>query len=109
MTELSEVRDSLPDCLPSVHERFDRHPASWRPDQSIASGRPVALRICWNAIDGALSKSVENRAVSEGKRVSTATGKSGEETRSLIKLCNDRLADAVDLQLQCKHAFWNTT
>jgi len=26
----------------------------------------------------------------------------------LIKLCNDRLADAVDLQLQCKHAFWNT-
>ena len=27
----------------------------------------------------------------------------------LIKLCNDRLADAVDLQLQCKHAYWNTT
>jgi starvation-inducible DNA-binding protein len=26
----------------------------------------------------------------------------------LVKLCNDRLADAVDLQLQCKHAFWNT-
>ena len=26
-----------------------------------------------------------------------------------IKLCNDRLADAVDLQLQCKHAYWNTT
>jgi starvation-inducible DNA-binding protein len=37
------------------------------------------------------------------------TGKSVEGTRSLIKLCNDRLADAVDLQLQCKHAFWNTT
>jgi len=34
---------------------------------------------------------------------------SSERTRSLIKLCNDRLADAVDLQLQCKHAFWNTT
>jgi starvation-inducible DNA-binding protein len=32
-----------------------------------------------------------------------------ERTRLLIKLCNDRLADAVDLQLQCKHAFWNTT
>src|SRR6266496_533467 len=32
-----------------------------------------------------------------------------DRTRSLIKLCNDRLADAVDLQLQCKHAFWNTT
>lgn len=32
-----------------------------------------------------------------------------ERTRRLIKLCNDRLADAVDLQLQCKHAFWNTT
>jgi starvation-inducible DNA-binding protein len=29
--------------------------------------------------------------------------------RVLIKLCNDRLADAVDLQLQCKHAYWNTT
>lgn len=41
--------------------------------------------------------------------MSTVTGKSGEETRSLIKLGNDRLADAVDLQLQCKHAFWNTT
>ena len=41
--------------------------------------------------------------------MSTATGKSVEGTRSLIKLCNDRLADAVDLQLQCKHAFWNTT
>ena len=32
-----------------------------------------------------------------------------ERTRRLIKLCNDRLADAADLQLQCKHAFWNTT
>lgn len=32
-----------------------------------------------------------------------------EWTHRLIKLCNDRLADAVDLQLQCKHAFWNTT
>jgi starvation-inducible DNA-binding protein len=32
-----------------------------------------------------------------------------ERTRRLIKLCNDRLADAVDLQLQCKHAVWNTT
>ena len=32
-----------------------------------------------------------------------------DRTRRLIKLCNDRLADAVDLQLQCKHAFWNTT
>ena len=40
--------------------------------------------------------------------MSTVTGKSGEGTRSLIKLCNDRLADAVDLQLQCKHAYWNT-
>lgn len=28
---------------------------------------------------------------------------------ALIKLCNDRLADAVDLHLQCKHAYWNTT
>lgn len=34
---------------------------------------------------------------------------SSERSRRLIKLCNDRLADAVDLQLQCKHAFWNTT
>lgn len=41
--------------------------------------------------------------------MSTVIGKSVEETRSLIKLCNDGLADAVDLQLQCKHAFWNTT
>jgi starvation-inducible DNA-binding protein len=32
-----------------------------------------------------------------------------DPTRRLIKLCNDRLADGVDLQLQCKHAFWNTT
>jgi starvation-inducible DNA-binding protein len=32
-----------------------------------------------------------------------------DRTRRLIKLCNDRLADAVDLQLQSKHAFWNTT
>lgn len=32
-----------------------------------------------------------------------------DQARRLIKLCNDRLADAVDLQLQCKHAFWNTT
>ncbi|MCM3871729.1 MAG: hypothetical protein ND895_13685 [Pyrinomonadaceae bacterium] len=37
------------------------------------------------------------------------TDNSSERTRRLIKLCNDRLADAVDLQLQCKHAFWNTT
>jgi len=34
---------------------------------------------------------------------------SSEHSRRIIKLCNDRLADAVDLQLQCKHAFWNTT
>ena len=34
---------------------------------------------------------------------------SSERSLRLIKLCNDRLADAVDLQLQCKHAFWNTT
>ncbi len=34
---------------------------------------------------------------------------SSERSQRLIKLCNDRLADAVDLQLQCKHAFWNTT
>jgi starvation-inducible DNA-binding protein len=32
-----------------------------------------------------------------------------DRTHRVIKLCNDRLADAVDLQLQCKHAFWNTT
>ena len=34
---------------------------------------------------------------------------SSDRTRRLIKLCNDRLADAVGLQLQCKHAFWNST
>ena len=34
---------------------------------------------------------------------------SSERGHRVIKLCNDRLADAVDLQLQCKHAFWNTT
>ncbi len=34
---------------------------------------------------------------------------SSERSQRLIKLCNDRLADAVDLQLQGKHAFWNTT
>src|SRR5882672_7490852 len=34
---------------------------------------------------------------------------SSERSQRLIKLCNDRLADAVDLQLQCKHAFWNST
>ena len=34
---------------------------------------------------------------------------SSDRTRRLIKLCNARLADAVDLQLQCKHAFWNTS
>jgi len=38
----------------------------------------------------------------------TRTDNSSEGTRRLIKLCNDRLADAVDVQLQCKHAFWNT-
>ena len=41
--------------------------------------------------------------------MSTATERFPERDRSaLIKLCNDRLADAVDLQLQCKHAYWNT-
>jgi starvation-inducible DNA-binding protein len=40
----------------------------------------------------------------------TTTDNLSEITRTkLIKLCNDRLADAVDLQLQCKHAYWNTT
>src|SRR6266404_3087242 len=39
----------------------------------------------------------------------TRSGNSSERSHRLIKLCNDRLADAVDLQLQCKHAFWNTT
>jgi starvation-inducible DNA-binding protein len=39
----------------------------------------------------------------------TRSDNSSERSRRLIKLCNDRLADAVDLQLQCKHAFWNTT
>jgi len=42
--------------------------------------------------------------------MSTVTDNFPERARSaLIKLCNDRLADAVDLQLQCKHAYWNTT
>ena len=41
--------------------------------------------------------------------MSTTTVNFPERARSaLIKLCNDRLADAVDLQLQCKHAYWNT-
>jgi len=41
--------------------------------------------------------------------VSTTTTNFPERARSaVIKLCNDRLADAVDLQLQCKHAYWNT-
>lgn len=41
--------------------------------------------------------------------MSTTADKLSQSTRSqLIKLCNDRLADAVDLQLQCKHAYWNT-
>lgn len=41
--------------------------------------------------------------------MSTTTDNLSQSTRSqLIKLCNDRLADAVDLQLQCKHAYWNT-
>ena len=41
--------------------------------------------------------------------MSTMTDNFPERARSiLIKLCNDRLADAVDLQLQCKHAYWNT-
>ena len=39
----------------------------------------------------------------------TRSDNSLERSHRLIKLCNDRLADAVDLQLQCKHAFWNTT
>ena len=39
----------------------------------------------------------------------TRSDNSSERSHHLIKLCNDRLADAVDLQLQCKHAFWNTT
>jgi len=31
-----------------------------------------------------------------------------ESTRSkIIGLCNDRLADAIDLQTQCKYAHWN--
>jgi len=39
----------------------------------------------------------------------TRSDNSSERSRRLIKVCNERLADAVDLQLQCKHAFWNTT
>src|SRR6266851_5619037 len=39
----------------------------------------------------------------------TRSDNSSERSHRLIKLCNDRLADVVDLQLQCKHAFWNTT
>ena len=39
----------------------------------------------------------------------TRSDNSSERSHRLIKLCNDRLADAMDLQLQCKHAFWNTT
>src|SRR5437867_11991088 len=27
--------------------------------------------------------------------------------RKVIELCNDRLADAIDLQTQCKYAHWN--
>ena len=31
-----------------------------------------------------------------------------EATRTkIIELCNDRLADAIDLQTQCKYAHWN--
>ena len=38
-----------------------------------------------------------------------ATGIDLSETKraQLIGLCNARLADAVDLQLHCKHAHWN--
>jgi starvation-inducible DNA-binding protein len=41
--------------------------------------------------------------------LNTRSDNSAERGHRLVKLCNDRLADAVDLQLQCKHAFWNTT
>ena len=41
--------------------------------------------------------------------LNTRSDNSSERGHRLVKLCNDRLADAVDLQLQCKHAFWNTT
>ena len=42
--------------------------------------------------------------------MSTTTDNLPQRNRTtLIKLFNDRLADAVDLHLQCKHAFWNTS
>src|SRR6202008_4205632 len=40
--------------------------------------------------------------------MNTQTSNLSEMTRvDLIELCNGRLADAVDLQLQCKHSHWN--
>jgi starvation-inducible DNA-binding protein len=40
--------------------------------------------------------------------MNTATNGLSDMTRvEMIELCNARLADAVDLQLQCKHAHWN--
>ena len=40
--------------------------------------------------------------------MNTTTNELSEMTRvQIIELCNARLADAVDLQLQCKHAHWN--
>jgi len=46
----------------------------------------------------------------KGAKVSTTIDNLSQSTRrTLIKLCNDRLADAVDLHLQCKHAYWNST
>jgi starvation-inducible DNA-binding protein len=53
---------------------------------------------------------IEARSTAE--RTSTdmyATGIDLSETKrvQLIELCNSCLADAVDLQLHCKHAHWN--
>ena len=43
-------------------------------------------------------------------RFSTIADRAWSSANSvMVKLCNDRLAEAVDLQLQCKHACWNTT
>jgi len=37
----------------------------------------------------------------------TGSGLSENTRAEIIELCNARLADAVDLQLQCKYAHWN--
>src|SRR6185436_1000087 len=72
-----------------------------RPCASLAEPTVDASRRCCHRIERATS------SMHEGTMYETRNDLQESLRKGVVQLLNDRLAEAIDLQLQAKHAHWN--